>query len=343
MLRYLLQTNNFSSRSGFGLIEIVIVTAIVIVTLGAFLQASTLSVRLLRTQKESLIATLLAQEGMEAVRAVRDESWTANITPLVNDTTYYPAVINNKWVMTTNNPGVQNGLYSRSITFAQVSRNGQDDIAPSGTVDTSTRKVTVTVTWGSKQEQLVAYITNFQEQLSLPTESKVISYEGAITDTDIISFPSANLGDGDPAQSFTTSASAINVTRADALLRRTANTPSDIYAEIRTTPLGTILGTSHIINASTIATSSAAWIEFRFSPEVALAASTNYVVRLRSTPTSAASGSGSKGSLDWLYLQSASSPYNGGVARRYIEKLGPLDTGQQLDQYDFGFKIYALQ
>jgi len=333
---------NFSSRSGFGLIEIVIVTAIVIVTLGAFLQAGTLSVRLLHTQKESLIATLLAQEGMEAVRAVRDESWTANIAPLVNGTTYYPAVINNKWGITTNNPGVQNGLYSRSITFAQVSRNGQDDIAPSGTVDTNTRKVTVTVSWGSKQEQLVAYITNFQEQLSLPTESKVISYEGAVTDTDIISFPSANLGDGDPAQSFTTT-NAISVTRVDALLRRTTNTPSDIFAEIRTSPTGTVLGTSHIINASTIATSSAAWIEFRFSPEVALAASTNYVVRLRSTPTSAASGSGSKGSLDWVYLQTASSPYSGGVARRYIEKSGPLDTGQQLDQYDFGFKVYALQ
>ncbi|MDP3769674.1 MAG: hypothetical protein U1A25_03055 [Candidatus Sungbacteria bacterium] len=336
------RNHHLSSRSGFGLIEVVVVTAIVIVVLGAFLESGALSIRLLRTQKESLAATMLAQEGMEAVRAVRDESWTANITPLVDGAAYYPVVINNKWVITANNPGLQNNLYTRSIVFGQVSRDGQDNIASSGTVDADTRKVTVTVAWGSKQEQIEAYITNFQEQLSLPAESKVISYESAITDTDIISFPSASLGDGDPAQSFTT-ASAVNVTRVDALLRRTTDTPSDIFAEIRTSPLGTVLGTSHIINASTIATSSSAWVEFRFSPEVSLAASTNYYIRLRSSPSSTISGSGSKGSLNWIHLQTASSPYSGGVARRYIEKLGPADTGEQLDQYDFGFKVYALQ
>jgi len=332
-----------SLQSGFGLIEVVIVTAIVIVALSAFLQTGVFSIRLLRGQTESLTATMLAQEGMEAVRAVRDESWTNNIAALTNATTYYPVIINSKWTLTTNNPGVQNGLYSRSIIFDQVFRDAQDDIAASGTLDTNTKKITVTVTWSNKQEQLIAYITNFQEQLSLPTESSVISYNGAVTDADIISFPSSDMGDGDPAQSFTTSVSAISVTRIDALLRRTTNTPSDIYAEIRTTPTGTILGTSHLINASTIATSSAAWVTFRFSPTVSLAPSTNYYIRLGSTPSSLTAGSGSKGFLNWVYLQTASSPYSGGVARRYIEKTGPSDNGQQLDQYDFGFNVYALQ
>ena len=333
---------NNKSTSGFGLIEVVVVTAIASATLAAFLQAGILSLRLLRTEREMFEATIITQEGMEAVRSVRDESWTNNIAPLTNGTVYYPTIVNSKWQLATVDPGLINYTYTRKIMFGQVLRNGTDDIAASGTLDTGTRKVTVTVSWGSKQTQLVGYITNFQGQLSLPTESKVISYEGAVTNTDIISFPSNNAGDGDPAQSFTTLASAIKVTRVDALLRRTTTSPSDIYAEIRTSPTGTMLGTSNLITASTIATSSAAWVEFRFMPEVSLSASTLYYIRLRSVPSSIVAGSGSAGSVDWIYLQTPLSPYSGGAARRYIEHLNnPADAGIQLDQYDFGFKVYA--
>ncbi|MEK7083144.1 MAG: hypothetical protein AAB972_03140, partial [Patescibacteria group bacterium] len=268
-----LSTETFTKVEAFGLIEIVIVAAIASATLAAFLQVSILSIRLLRAEKESLEATMLAQEGMEAIRSVRDESWTNNITPLVNGTMYYPLIVNNKWMISTNNPGLFNNRYTRQMVLSEVFRNGTDDIAPSGTPDSGTRKVTVTVSWESKQAQLVAYLTNFQEQLSGLTESKIISYEGAVTDADVISFPSNNVGDGDPAQSFTTLTSAPKVTRVDALLRRTTATPSDIYAEIRATPTGSALGTSNLIIASTIATSSAAWVEFRFVPEVSLSAS----------------------------------------------------------------------
>lgn len=327
----------------FGLIEIVIVAAIMGATLTGFFQASILSIRLLRTEQESLEATMLAQEGMEAVRLVRDESWTNNIVPLVNGTIYYPVVVNNKWTMSANNPGLFNNRYTRQVVLAQVFRNGTDDIAPSGTADAGTRKVTITVSWESKQIQLVTYLTNFQEQLSGPAESKIISYEGALTDTDIISFPSNNLGDGDPAQSFTTLATAPNITRVDALLRRTTPSPSDIYAEIRATPTGAALGTSNLITASTIATSSAAWVEFRFVPEVSLSASTLYYMVLRSVPSSTNAASGSNGSINWIYLQTPtipSGPYLDGMARQYI---GQTYAGQQLDQYDFGFRVYALQ
>jgi len=336
-------TENLVKVRAFGLVEIVVVTAIVSATLAGFLQASILSIRLLRTEQDNLEATLLAQEGMEAVRSVRDESWTNNIAPLTNGTIYYPIVVNNKWTIGTNNPGVFNNRYTRKVVFNQVFRNGTDDIASSGTIDSETRKVTVTVSWINKQIQLTMYLTNFQEQLSGPTESKIISYEGATTDTDIISFPSNNLGEGDPAQSFTTLASAPNITRVDALLRRTASLPSDIYAEIRTTPTGTVLGTSNLITASTVATSSAAWVEFRFAPEISLSASTLYYIVLRSIPSSNTLTSGSSGSINWVYLQTASSPYSGGAARRYIGHLSdPTYAGQQLDQYDFGFKVYAL-
>ena len=332
------------SSCGFGLIELVIVTAIISALLASFLQIGILSVKLLRTQKQDLEATFLAQQGIEAIRSLRDESWTTNIALLINGTSYYPSVENSKWKLSTILPPLVNGLYTRQIIFDQVFRDALDRIAVSGTADPNTRKVTAQVAWNGRQIDLVTYLTNFQSGLSQSTESKVISFEDATTDADLISFPSQNVGNGDPAQSFTTLASAINVTRIDALLRRTTSSPSNIYAEIRTSPLGTILGTSNLITGSTIAITSPAWVEFRFAPAVSLAASTQYYIRLRSIPSSTAVGSGSAAALQWSYLQSGSSPYSGGVARRYVERLSnPLDPGQQLDQYDFGFKVYALQ
>ena len=331
-------------NQGFSVIEILIVTAIVTSALTGFLYTEVLSVRLLRRETDNLEATLLAQEGMEAVRSLRDESWTNNITPLVNGTLYYPIVENSKWKLITAPTGLINGRYTRQIIFDQVFRDSNDNIASTGTVDADTRKVISRVLWNDKQIELTAYLTNFQGSLTKPTEAKVISYEGATTDSNLANFPSANAGDGDPAQSFTTLASDLKVTRIDALMRSITSNPSDIYAEIRASPIGAVLGASSIITGSTITTTTPAWVEFRFNPAILISSTTLYYIRMRSIPSSTTAGSGSSGTIQWSYLQTPSSPYSGGAARRYIEHLAnPLDAGVQLDQYDFGFKIYALQ
>ena len=329
-------------QNGFGLVEIIIVTAIVTVALFGFLQAGTLALKLLRNERQNLEASLLAEEAVEAVRSVRDESWAGNIAWRPNGTLYYPTVINGKWQMATSSPGFINGMYVRSVSFNQVFRNASDQIAPSGTNDPGTKKVTAVVAWGLKQITLTAYLTDFQSSVSVASEVKSIFYDGAITDADLGSFPS-NAGNGDPEQSFTT-VGAITATKVELLLKRTTAAPSDIYVEIRTGPTGTVLGTSPFIGGSTIATSSPAWVEFRFPDEIALAASTMYYIRLRSQPSSTGAGSGSAGTIHWNYTQTASSPYAGGDARRYVGRLSdPNDAGQVLTQYDFGFRVYALQ
>lgn len=333
-------------RSGFGLIEIVVVTAVVTTALFAFSQAGILAVRLLRAEKENLEAVLLAQEGMEATRSLRDESWANNIATLANGTTYYPIVENGKWKFSFVSPGILNGKYTRAVIFDEVRRDAQDRIAVSGTVDSDTRKVTARVTWGSKQKELITYVTNFPASLSWPQESKVIFFEGATTDVDLANFPSNNAGNGDPAQGFTTLSSAINVTKVELYLRRTTASSSNVYAELRSSPTGAVLGTSNIITSSTISNTTQSWVDFRFNPAVNLAALTKYYIRLRSMPSSTDAGSGSQGTINWGYLQSSGSPYggHGNEARRYIGRLSnPNDAGQELDQYDFGFKIYALQ
>src|SRR3989338_6991632 len=316
---------------GFCLIEVVIVTAIITVSLFAFLQAGILAVRLLRNEKENLELTLLAGEAMEAVRAVRDESWTANIAPLAASTPYFPLIENGKWKLATVPPALLSGKYHRYIYIGDVYRDLQDKIISSGgTLDANTKKITAVATSTSKTVTLVSYIANFRESLAPPVETKVVSFESAITN-------------GDPVQTFTTTG-AVEATAVELYLRRATTNPSDIYAEIRSSPTGAVLGTSQIITGSTIASSSPSWVAFRFPDPIQLSASTQYSIRLRSIPSSTDAGSGSAGIIRWGYLQSASSPYAGGDARRYAGRLSnPSDAGQLLDQYDYGFRVYDLQ
>lgn len=338
------------NEKGFGLIEMIIVCGIVVMTFVVFMRAEVSALRLFRTQQENMESSLLAAEALEAVRSVRDESWTATIawrtqSPLTSPSLrYYPVVISGKWSLATSSPGLVNGIYDRYVIFEKVSRNGSDAIVSSGgTDDAGTRKVTARVDWGgAKSMSVISYISNFQASLGGVTETKQsFSYEGATLETDF-NFPSGN-GNGDLTQSFTAPASAIKVSRIDLLLRRDAATaPSDVYVELRTNALGTVLGASNQIAGITIATSSVAlpWVEFRFQNPVSLNANQVYAIRLRARPSAVDSGSGGSGLLYWRY--GSSDPYAGGVASTSVARLSDPNYGGILwSNYDFGFKVYS--
>lgn len=336
-------------KQGFGLIEIVIVTAIVSGALFAFSQAGAFALKLLRHEKETLEMTLLAQEGLEAARSVRDRAWNdiASRTDAGSPSSlYYPILSAGKWVLTATSPGLISSKYTRSLIFEKVMRNGSDTIvAAGGTDDTGTRKVISRVAAGTRTVELAAYLTDFQQYLSRPADAISIAYEGAATDINVASFPSDNAGDGDPAQSFTTPSSSIKVTKISLFLRRTTTAPSSVFVEIRTGPTAVAIATSTTIQSSTVSGTTAEWVDFAFPDPVQLSASTLYYLRVRSIPDSTVASSGSAGNLNWLYTRSGSSgPYAGGAGRRYIGRLStPSDPGQSLDDYDFGFRVYALQ
>lgn len=328
-------------NKGFGLIEIVVATAIITLALSAFLHAGATAIRLLRAEKENLEASLLAKEGLNAVRAIRDESWTL-ISVSTIGTAYYPVIENGKWKLATANPGAINGLFTRTVVFDRVYRSSSDQIALSGTEDAGTRKATVRIAWNGKTYQVASYFTDFQLYLSLPSESKTIFFEDAPTDANFANFPSPDSGSGDPAQSFTTTG-AIQATKIELFLRRTTASPSNIYAELRTSPIGTVLATANMINGTTIASTSPSWVEFRFETPVSLVASTKYYIRLRSKPASTDAGSGSAGAINWSYRQTSGGPFAGGEAYTGVGRLSnPSDTGTAQNDYDFGFRIYAL-
>lgn len=112
-------------------------------------------------------ALALAQEGLEATRSVRDQSWADNIAPLSNGTTYYATTTGGEWQLTTTNPGVIDGIFTRTIVLAAVGRDASDNITGSGTTDPNTRRASSTVTWTERNKgrtvTLEMYLTNFLE------------------------------------------------------------------------------------------------------------------------------------------------------------------------------------
>ncbi len=152
-----------SNERGVGLIEIVIAVFVISASLFSVLQLSVFALKATADRANKAKAVVFAQEGMEAVRNIRDGSWTNNIAPLSFGTTYYLTTSGSQWALTQTNPGALDGKFTRAIVLENVSRDSNSNIVSAGgTNDINTKKATVTVTWSSpaKSVQLVAYLMN---------------------------------------------------------------------------------------------------------------------------------------------------------------------------------------
>jgi len=158
-------------NQGFGMVEVIVVSAIAAISVVGFGAVARTSLALLREEKARMEASLLVEEGFEGVRALRDSSWTANVSTLANDTTYFLATTTvsslSTWVILTAPQPPINGKYYRTLQFQAVNRDASDRIAAAGAADPGTRKLTVTVSWSSRNAtssvDSSGYITNFMQ------------------------------------------------------------------------------------------------------------------------------------------------------------------------------------
>ncbi|MBI5912907.1 hypothetical protein HY839_00510 [Candidatus Azambacteria bacterium] len=150
-------------EKGVGMLEIVIAVSIISAAFFSVVQVSAFTLKVMQGRNDKARALAYAQEGIEAVRNMRDGGWTANISGLTFGATYYLTTSGSQWALTGTNPGMLGSKFTRTIVLANVSRDINDNIATSGgTDDPKTKKVTTTVSWGSpaKSIQLVTYITD---------------------------------------------------------------------------------------------------------------------------------------------------------------------------------------
>ena len=152
-------------KSGFGLLEIVVGVTVISVSFFGLMSVSQISLRLVEKGAQNIQAAFLIEEGIEAVKFLRDSGWNANIAPLNLNTDYYFSFNNSMWLATTSQI-IIDGVYERYFTVEEVYRDANDDIVPSGTQDPDTLAILVRVSWQERGRthtvEIASYLTNWK-------------------------------------------------------------------------------------------------------------------------------------------------------------------------------------
>lgn len=135
-----------NKKHGSTLIEIVVVTAILSLVslsfLGTFAALSSFHEKNLRAIKGSL----LAEEGLEAVRLIKSGNWN-DLAVIPSGSIRYLAISPLSWSITTS-PEIIDGIFYRSIRVFEVMRDINDDIVSSGgMIDPDTLRFESSVSW----------------------------------------------------------------------------------------------------------------------------------------------------------------------------------------------------
>ncbi len=157
------------TQRGFSIIEIIVAMGIVMIISVTAITTVVGSFSTNRLGDEQTRASQYAQEGIEAVRSIKNQGWT---TPFLATSCVAGCGIASgaswSWSGTSN---TLTGM-TRIITVSPVSRDGSGNVVSSGgTNDPDTRKVTSTVTWNftptrSDIVSFSTYLTNFRKAIA---------------------------------------------------------------------------------------------------------------------------------------------------------------------------------
>jgi type II secretory pathway pseudopilin PulG len=158
-----IKNNKF--KKGFTIIEVIIACSIITITVFTLMSAASKGIELSGRSLRQTQANTLLEEGVEAVKTIRDDSWDT-ISALSLDAPYYLFydINTNKWSLSSSMDTPISSIptypiddiFSRQVVFSEVYRNNDDDIdeEDGSNLDDGIKKVTVTVSWHSSGSQV---------------------------------------------------------------------------------------------------------------------------------------------------------------------------------------------
>ena len=155
-------------EQGIGLVEAIVVISIATAAFASLLSAAVFFLRGGLESADRAQALYLLDEGAEAVRFLRDQGYTLNITPRIDAGDFYLSP-STAGLEATSTPVVDLGAYTRTLTLEEVYRRVSDsDIVPSTSgdpkaIDPNTALLSVTVSWGGGEVETQTYITNLYD------------------------------------------------------------------------------------------------------------------------------------------------------------------------------------
>ena len=126
------------------LIEVVIASAIVLLLSAVLVSANFAYLRTFNTSLKTIKAVYLVEEGIEAVNLIKNNDWNG----LGNIGTDSYLVWNGTTWLSTTSQSMVDQIYERKFMTEEVYRDSSDDIVlAGGTLDSNTRRLTVSVSW----------------------------------------------------------------------------------------------------------------------------------------------------------------------------------------------------
>lgn len=151
------------------MVEVVIASFIISLVTLALMSAASSGIKLSERMLAQAQAGMITEEGVEAVKTIRDNSW-ATVSGYSFDTDYYLSFNtgSNSWTLSTTPTSFIDGRFDRKIRFYRVYRDDSDNITSySADVDSESREVQVITSWTSDGEvlsrQISFYISNIFE------------------------------------------------------------------------------------------------------------------------------------------------------------------------------------
>ena len=160
-MKFYLKTKN----NGFSLVEVLVACSIITLTSLSLMSATTKGIELSNRALRQVEATQLMEEGVEAVKTIRDSDWNV-ISNLNLDTNYYLSfnTSTNTWSLISTPVAPIDNIFTRIIVLSGVNRDSNDSISSSGTLDTGSKKVNISVSWlvsnGTNSKNITFYLTN---------------------------------------------------------------------------------------------------------------------------------------------------------------------------------------
>jgi len=141
-----------------------VVASIILVFVVALFGAYAFYLRISFENLHRAQATFIAEEGIESIKILRDQSWSEKIALIPFGETYR-ITWNEGLVELALGASYIDGMFDRTIVFEEVGRDSNGDIVEQGgTPDEGTRKLTVNISWFSRNatttKSMSTYVTD---------------------------------------------------------------------------------------------------------------------------------------------------------------------------------------
>ncbi len=163
----ILLRQNKSYKKGISIVEVVIASAIISVSMISITNVYGNFLTLSLANTEKVQAVLLLDEGVEAIKTIRSHSWSSIASSTIN-TVYYLTWQDLRWQSTTT-PVVVDGKFVRTFTVSDVYRDAStlNIVNNGGVLNNDSKIINLDVTWvykgATSSKQISFYVFNIYE------------------------------------------------------------------------------------------------------------------------------------------------------------------------------------